>query len=304
MAKNVVILGSDGQLGTCFRRIHRQVDGVNLYFLNRNNVDFLYIKSKNDFKDKLAVFSPDFIINCVAYTNTWRADEDYANVSNIKDTDNWKINALAVKHLAEYCAEDDIHLIHISTDFVYRGNECKRYSEEDACSTSYMTAYGVAKYEGEWFIRNFMQNYTIFRTSWLVSPYGNNFLNKINRQILEGSDLIEIPYDEFANPTYAPALALFILTNISNGVIGTENSIGVFNTTNCWDKPLWSKYDFAQYFFGGKITPKKRDVIGNRPQYIDMNIDKLKNVFNTESLQLTIDFCLKHFNNLIVKTNN
>lgn len=298
--RKIVVLGSDGQLGTCIKLYGQYlICDLEMSFLTRKDIDFMDVTTE-DFERVLGEYSPEFIINCVAYTNTWQAEED-AKEKPISETDNWRINVNALKPLCEYCLKHDVHLIHISTDFVYSGDKVTRYKEKDT-NGGYRTAYGWAKYEGEWIIRSTMENYTIFRTSWLMSPYGNNFLTKIHNKMNDGETDITMPYDEYANPTYASSLANFIIENILNGKMDMKSSRGVFNTTNVWNKPIWSKYDFAKYWFSDIINfiPVRRPESG-RPQYVDMDMGATSNVFDTKPLETSINMCKMHYFKIVNK---
>jgi dTDP-4-dehydrorhamnose reductase len=290
--KTVLVLGANGQLGRClYDYIENNKIELDVTYYGRQQIDLMYIESVDDVRKFLGDTSYDFAINCAAYTDTWQAEKDYEEQEDIFNTPNWKINSTALKWLSKYFNEKGTHLIHISTDFVYQGNNPKSYWEHEASSTCNMTAYASAKYDGEWYVREIMDNYTIFRTSWLVSNHGNNFLNKVYNQL--GNNEITLPYDEYACPTFATCLARFIVDNIVNGNISKCTDKHIFNATNCWEKPVWSKYDFAKYIFGnvGNIKAKKRGNMGNRPQYIEMDMNKTKRYFDVSALEIPIDVC-------------
>lgn len=290
--KTVLILGANGQLGKClYDYIENNSLPLDVTYYGRQQIDLMYVNSVDDVRKFLGDISYDFVINCAAYTDTWQAEKDREEQESIFNTPNWKINSVALKWLSKYFNEKGTHLIHISTDFVYQGNNPKSYWEQDASLTCNMIAYASAKYDGEWYVREIMDKYTIFRTSWLVSNYGNNFLNKVYNQL--GNSEITLPYDEYACPTFANCLARFIIDNIVNGNISKCTDTHIFNVTNCWEKPVWSKYDFAKYIFGNlnNIKAKKRGDMGNRPQYIEMNMDKTKKYFDISALETPIDVC-------------
>ena len=290
--KTVLVLGANGQLGRClYDYIENNKIDLDVTYYGKQQIDLMYIESVEDVRKFLGDVSYDFVINCAAYTDTWQAEKDYEEQESIFNTSNWKINSVALKWLSKYFNEKGTHLIHISTDFVYQGNNPEPYREQDVSSTCNMTAYAEAKYDGEWHIRKTMDKYTIFRTSWLVSNHGNNFLTKVYNQL--GNSEILLPYDEYACPTFATCLAKFIIDNIVNGNISKCTDEHIFNVTNCWEKPVWSKYDFAKYIFGNlnNIKAKKRGDMGNRPQYIEMNMDRTKKYFDISALETPIDVC-------------
>ncbi|WP_234387604.1 SDR family oxidoreductase, partial [Francisella orientalis] len=137
------------------------------------------------------------IINCAAYTAVDKAETD------IEMAD--KINHLAVANIAMVAKEHGVKLVHISTDYVFDGQNYKPYIEADA--TNPQGVYGATKLAGEQAILDINpKNSIIIRTSWVYSYYGNNFVKTMLRLGRE-RDSLGVIYDQVGTPTYAKDLA-------------------------------------------------------------------------------------------------
>ena len=112
--------------------------------------------------------SIDAIINCAAYTNVDEAENDHLKAN--------LVNNISVKNMVKLCAKIKIKLIHISTDYVFDGNQNRPYVESD--NVNPIGVYGKTKRDGEIQILNSKIESVIIRTSWLYSQFGNNFVKK------------------------------------------------------------------------------------------------------------------------------
>lgn len=162
---------------------------------------------------------PDIIINCAAYTNVDKAEEEKEHAYNI--------NCVGTLNLARICNNYNITLIHISTDYVFDGKKDINYSykEDDKSNLKPMTVYGITKLQGENNIINLCKKYYILRTSWLFGD-GKNFIRTIIRLSKENSE-INVVNDQFGNPTYTVDLA-----HIINQLRMKEIPFGIYNATN------------------------------------------------------------------------
>lgn len=165
----------------------------------------------------------DLIVNCAAYTNVDKAEEDEPTAR--------LINALAVENLATAGAR----VIHVSTDYVFAGDACVPYTEEDEPCPR--TAYGRTKREGEQLLLQHCPEAIIFRTAWLYSPYGNNFVKTMLRLGHERQEL-GVVFDQVGSPTSAYTLASAIFTAIEC----PEWHAGIYHLT---DEGVCSWYDFT-----------------------------------------------------------
>ncbi|MEE4263303.1 MAG: dTDP-4-dehydrorhamnose reductase [Desulfobacteraceae bacterium] len=144
---------------------------------------------------------PDIVINTAAYTQVDKAETE--------ETLAFKINKTGCTHLARTCAEKQIPLVHISTDYVFDGQKDAPYLETDPMSP--IGVYGRSKAEGEIEIRSILKEHIILRTSWLYGIHGQNFVKTMLR-LATGQKEIRVVADQYGCPTNSADLAQAILT--------------------------------------------------------------------------------------------
>lgn len=224
---NILVTGSHGQLGNELRLVVEEKDKFNNYFFT--DVEELDITNKSDVSQFLHANNIDVVVNCAAYTNVDKA-EDEKDIADL-------INHIGVKNLAESCKERDGFLIHISTDYVFDGTKNTPYTETDV--TKPLGVYGETKLRGENAIISSGCEYVIIRTSWLYSSYGNNFLKTMQRLTAEKESL-KVVFDQVGTPTYAGDLSNVIHTIIQKDEADIKNQIYHFS-----NEGVCSWYDFA-----------------------------------------------------------
>ncbi|RMB57689.1 dTDP-4-dehydrorhamnose reductase [Dokdonia sinensis] len=198
---NIVVLGAGGQLGQEFQAIASLYTSFEFVFVERAKLDLVNATALEEF---FKVNDCDYIINCAAYTNVDKA-EDEGPKANL-------INTVAVRNLASICAQKDIGLIHISTDYVFNGKGEKPYKTD--FPTEPLGNYGRSKRKGEEAIMEIHpENSLIIRTSWLYSEFGHNFVKTMLR-LGEELNSISVVEDQVGSPTYARDLAMAILEMI------------------------------------------------------------------------------------------
>ena len=223
--KNILVTGANGQLGSEMRRVG-SVSPNNYIFTDVAELDITNREAVAQFVVKNRV---DIIINCAAYTNVDRAEEDIDTAR--------LINATAVANLAEAIKAVGGTLFHISTDYVF-GTEGNTPRTE-AMATNPLGVYGLTKLEGEQAIAASGCSALIFRTSWLYSEFGNNFLKTMLRLTAERENL-NVVFDQVGTPTYAADLAVLIFSIIEYDIYrGNEGTYHFSNEGVC------SWYDFA-----------------------------------------------------------
>lgn len=221
---NILVTGANGQLGTSIRNIAGDVH--NFLF---TDVDTLDITNYQDLTRFVDLHNIDIIINCAAYTNVDRAEQE-PHLAQL-------INATAVENLAKVARQFDITLIHISTDYVFGGNDANiPYTESQA--TAPLCVYGSTKLAGEQAIIASGCRYIIIRTAWLYSPYGHNFLRTMLTLTAE-RDTLNVVFDQVGTPTFAIHLAQVIMHIIDTG---QYNKYGIYHYSN---QGACSWYDFA-----------------------------------------------------------
>lgn len=263
--KKICLLGANGQLGTELSSLFK---ASNEFDCTRLTFDDLDIVDSNDVRDYFKKNIFDFVINCAAYTAVDLAESE----TDLNDA----VNNIAVKHLAEACKTQDSILIQISTDFVFDGTKSIPLSESEA--TNPIQEYGRAKLAGE----KWLDEGIVIRTSWLYSPYGNNFVKTMLRLGRE-RDQLNVVWDQVGTPTYAHDLAQAIAQICLDEKINEK--LGVYHFSN---EGLASWYDFAQGIMEyGQVncevfpipdtsypTPAKR------PKYSVLDKRKIKETFN------------------------
>lgn len=279
---SIVVFGASGQLGNCLKTFAERNSIVSIYFPTETEANIL---DDNALKDIFEKYKPSFSINCAAYTAVDRAEDDLEMAT--------KINKTGAENLARHCAKNGSVLIHISTDFVFKGNTPSLLSEDDPAEP--VNVYGQTKLDGELAVKRILKEHFIIRTSWLYSEYGNNFVKTMLKLGAERDEL-KIITDQTGTPTYAMDLAACIMQVTGSG----STDYGIYHYSN---EGVASWYDFAKAIFdisgtNVKALPIKTSEYptkAKRPAYSVMDKSKIKHTFNIEipywrdSLAICID---------------
>lgn len=195
----VLITGANGQLGLSFQSRSKLATslGIQLLFADRQQLDITQPEAISKFLQQNSI---DLIVNTAAYTAVDRAESEPQQAA--------LINYLGPENLARYCAQHNCGLIHVSTDYVFDGNQEAPYCEQD--SVSPLGVYGETKYRGEVAVVQHYPQAIILRTSWVFSEFGNNFLKTMLR-LAHTRDHLGVVSDQWGAPTYAPHIAEAIL---------------------------------------------------------------------------------------------
>jgi dTDP-4-dehydrorhamnose reductase len=241
---NILVTGANGQLGKCIRdqvKLLKETDNTYIFsdVVGSDDADteYLDIVDEEMVKKFIKNSNINIIINCAAYTNVDKAENDYETAE--------AINAIAPRNLAEAALSVGAKLIHISTDYVFNGQGFMPYTEDRM--TLPTSVYGQTKRMGEEFIQESGCKYLIFRTAWLYSEYGNNFL-KTMMKLFETKDEINVVNDQIGTPTYAGSLAQLIVAICERMTpLEGKDTIpllenGIYHFT---DEGVASWYDFA-----------------------------------------------------------
>ena len=263
----VVIFGASGQLGSCIKSITGNYSET-FYFQQETEANILDIDALNKV---FAAQKPDYVINCAAYTAVDKAEDD----SELSE----KVNVTGVKNLADQCAKYGTVLIHVSTDFVFKGDVARPLTESDP--THPISVYGQTKLDGEKAAAQ-IEKHFIVRTGWLYSEHGNNFV-KTMLKLGADRDELRIIADQVGTPTYAIDLAGFILHVIEQ----QSTAYGIYHYSN---EGVTSWFDFARAVFDVSETRVKAIPIrtdqyptrATRPSYSVMDKSKAKETFGIE----------------------
>ena len=223
--KKILVTGANGQLGQCLQKISSQFEEFEFIFTDSETLDITNKEEVNDFFWQNA---PDFCINAAAYTAVDLAETDVEKA--------FLVNADGTENLAEACAENNAQFIHVSTDYVFDGENNLAYTEEDF--TNPLGVYGASKLAGDELALEVNPCSVILRTSWVYSEFGKNFV-KTMLNLFATKDELNIVADQFGQPTNANDLAEAIMKIIKSEKI----TPGIFNFSNL-GRISW--FDFAE----------------------------------------------------------
>jgi dTDP-4-dehydrorhamnose reductase len=264
----IIVFGASGQLGHCIKSISEQ-KGISIIFPLESEANILDTDALDTVFEK---YKPAYAINCAAYTAVDKAEGDIDLAH--------RVNVIGVKNLAVQCKKHNTILIHISTDFVFKGDKASPRVETDEASP--ISVYGQTKLDGEKAVKAILPQYFTIRTGWLYSEYGNNFVKTMLKLGTERDEL-KIIADQVGTPTYAIDLAGFILHIIEVN----SKAYGIYHYSN---EGVTSWFDFARAIFDISATPVKTTPIrtdeyptkATRPAYSVMDKSKAKQTFNIE----------------------
>jgi dTDP-4-dehydrorhamnose reductase len=283
----IIVSGANGQLGKEFQFLSKNYSDIAFFFFGREELD---ITNEGKIKDLFAQINPDVFINCAAYTAVDKAETDIEHCFNIND--------YAVSLLADICAQQNCKMVHFSSDYVYHIEKDSPLIETDA--TLPRGIYAQTKLAGEQAVLRTNCEYLIFRTSWVYSTFGKNFVKTVLR-LAETRESMSVVEDQIGTLTYARDLAKAVL-EIINGKKEGWNQI--YNYSN-EGKSNW--YQIASFITEYLSLPMKINPIpsveyptpAERPYWSLMSKDKFKKTFGLripdweESLRKSLDLIVK-----------
>ena len=271
---NVLVTGCNGQLGSEIRDIYSKYENIEFVFKDLPELDISDADSLNSLIIDKQI---NAVINCAAYTAVDKAEE------NIEIAE--RVNSKGVSNIVESLKKVNGKLIHISTDYVFDGNNSQPYKESD--SVSPIGIYGKTKRAGELAVINSKIDAVVIRTSWLYSSFGNNFLKTMIHLGKEKKSLNVIS-DQIGSPTYARNLAkicLEILLFSDSEEISKKGKIYHYSNGG-----IASWYDFAVSIMdyaelNCKVNPiltKEYSTLAKRPHYSVLSKKKIKTDFKVD----------------------
>ncbi len=238
---NILVTGANGQLGQNFRLVESQFPEFNIVYCSRSELD---IASAQSIEDAITSHQPAAIINCAAYTNVEKAEDEPEIALHY--------NATALKTLSAICKKHKVPFVHFSTDYVFNGLKRTPYTENDYCSP--LSKYGESKREGEIILGLEKAPHYTLRVSWLYSTLGNNFYKSILKRAKDVGHL-RVVDDQAASPTYAAHLAEDVLRLLELVLIEKKNiPYGIYHYEQTGEA---SWFDFASKIieYSGMQTP-------------------------------------------------
>lgn len=248
------------------------------------------LTSAEDIEKKINAIQPDLICNAAAYTAVDQAESEQKLA--------YTINTDAPAIFAKYAVISDSMLIHYSTDYVFSGKASQPWNEDDECAPQ--GVYGESKLLGERAIIDSGCQHMIFRTAWVFSYRGHNFLRSMLR-LAEDKNQLGIVDDQIGSPTSASSIAMATAMTLRKPVDGLYHMTSSGKTSWC---------GFARRIFtqAGKlglldnlpeinsITTSQYPTPAKRPGYSVLNCQKLKNTFDIKmpSWQTSLQLCMQN----------
>ena len=253
----ILVTGANGMFGQDLCPILEDVGA----FVIETDVDTLDITQSDVVEKVLTDIHPDMVIDCAAYTNVDKAEEDLKTAT--------LINFTGTENVAKACGKLEIPLVYISTDYVFDGTKTEPYTPADKPNP--INNYGLTKLQGEEAVKKYCEKFYIARTSWLYGHYGKNFVETMI-SLAEKREATVVD-DQFGCPTWTVELANGILRLLSKP-FGTYHVCGTGSTS-------W--YDFAQEIFKQAdlkvdLKPCKTEEFSRpakRPKYSVMDNEKI-----------------------------
>lgn len=269
----VIVTGAGGQLGKAFIEILKFADGFNVYSFDKRQLD---ISDKEKVVGVLSTLpKTKYWINCAAYT---RVDDAESHPETA-----FLYNAVAPGHIAEACRNAAVHYIDFSSDYVYHNEKRRPLVETDP--TEPKGIYAKSKLAGETAVQTSGVSYSIFRTSWVYGPGGNNFVNTMIR-LGPTHPKLRIVSDQVGAPTYTYDIVAAVKTLIQKHQHDPSINIqGIFNFANAGEV-TWA--DFAQRIFTltgmnvtvDKISTEEYGAPAPRPAYSVLDCSRISSLLS------------------------
>lgn len=269
--KKILVIGGNGQLGNCLRKIAPDFElDYEFVFTDSQTLDITNEDQINNFFNSE---KPDFCINASAYTAVDLAEKEREKA--------FAVNADGVGYLAQACKDNKATFIHVSTDYVFDGDTNLCYSEDDF--TNPVGVYGESKLKGEELALEINPETVILRTSWLYSEFNKNFV-KTMLNLFSQKDELGIVGDQFGQPTNANDLAEAIMTVIE----APQKTYGIFHFSN-YPETTWFEFarkiaDFSESSVKlNALTTEQYPTPAKRPKRSTMCLDKIEEVYKVET---------------------
>jgi dTDP-4-dehydrorhamnose reductase len=267
--KKILVTGSTGQLGLELKVLSENYAQFEWIFADRMQVS---LDNLSLLKDQLGGIRPNIILNCGAYTAVDKAESE----QELADI----VNHQAVKIIAQYANDNQVKLIHISTDYVFDGKSAVALTEE--AKTQPINVYATSKRAGELACLEASPDAIIIRTSWVYSRFGNNFVKTMQR-LFQERDTISVVNDQIGSPTYAADLAQAMMDIVS----AKEWIPGIYNYSN-EGEISWYEFVLAIQEIGGYscdvkgIPSSSYPTPAKRPAFSLLDKTKIKEVYGVK----------------------
>jgi dTDP-4-dehydrorhamnose reductase len=282
MNKKILVTGANGQLSSELKELSSHYSQFEWVFADRSVLDLSNLSSISKVLDTI---QPQIIINCAAYTAVDKAETE----SELADL----LNHQAVGVMAQWSANHDCRLVHVSTDYVFDGNSNVALTEE--APTGPINVYGQTKLAGEQACLRANPDSIVIRTSWVYSRFGNNFVKTMSR-LMQERDSLNVVNDQIGSPTYAADLAQAILTIITY----SNWQAGIYHFSN-EGEISWYEFALAIQEIGGwdctisGIPSLDYPTPAQRPHYSLLDKSKITTTFGVvvPGYRESLERCMK-----------
>ncbi|MHB8894868.1 MAG: dTDP-4-dehydrorhamnose reductase [Candidatus Geothermincolia bacterium] len=227
----ILLTGSNGQLGTDIRRLAGPEREIIAHDLDLDITDRAAVARR------VAEVRPDVVINAAAFTNVDGAEADEIAA--------YRVNALGPQSIALACQASGVPMMHVSTDFVFKGDAAEPYTEFDTPDPR--GVYGKSKYAGEMYVTGLLNRYYICRTSWLYGVGGPNFVKTMMKAGRERPE-VKVVDDQEGSPTCSRDLAAKMLEIAGTG------AFGIYHLSNS-GSITWNRFTKDIFEIAGIDTP-------------------------------------------------
>jgi len=276
----ILVLGANGQVG---REIVELANARNssldkVLGLGSHELD---ITKERAVRHTLGTLKPSLVINAAAYTAVDKAESEPDRA--------FAVNRDGAGYIAQSCADLNIPMLHISTDYIFDGTKSSPYTEQDSANPQ--CVYGESKWLGEQRVRQLLEHHVIMRTSWVFGKYGHNFVYTM-MALAQKQSVLRVVNDQHGCPTCATAIAGALLT-ISDAVQnGTKGKWGVYHYCG---SPATTWFDFCEHILDSSrkdysyvaqqvvpIESKDFPTPAVRPKNSMLNCDKIHRVYGID----------------------
>lgn len=267
--KTVLVTGAAGQLGSSLRARALRHPSFDFLFTDVDTLDICDVEAVLSY---MQIHQVAYVLNCAAYTAVDKAEDDEVRCT--------RINCDAVRNLGIAADRTSARIIHLSTDYVFDGMQCRPYVETDAPRP--VSVYGRTKLAGEEALKEACPDAVIVRTAWLYSEYGNNFVKTMLRLGKEREE-IRVVFDQAGTPTYAGDLADALLAILEKSETGCWQP-GIYHFS---DEGVCSWYDLTVKIMQSaglpcRVVPietREYPTRAVRPCYSVLNKGKIKKAY-------------------------
>lgn len=224
----LLIIGADSQIGHFLSLAAEKDPFYDQVPLTDAELD---TSDRSRLQQVLDQVQPEYVINTSGYNDVDQAERDPDAC--------YRQNTAAVKTLAEVCAERNISVVHLSSDYVFDGHYASGYAEDDDATP--LGVYGDSKWQGEEALRNALERHLILRVSWVFSPVGDNYMQRTLRQAREQA-VISAADDRRGCPTSAADIARVIIAMLKQ----VHNGADAWGTYHYCGAEVTSRYGFSE----------------------------------------------------------